>query len=93
MDKALNTLGLAYRAKKTILGEDVLKLISKVKLLIIASDISEKSKERLIKKCFFYGIDYLDIYSSQQISNALGKNNIKVVGIVDEGFKELIFNK
>lgn len=93
MDKLLLTLGLAYRASKLLLGEDVLNVINKVKLIIIASDISEKSRQRILKKCSFYNIEYIDSYSSEQISNALGKNNIKVVGVIDDGFKKSLLNK
>lgn len=92
MDKTLSTLGLAYRAKKVVLGEEVLNQISDVKLLIIASDISEKSRERFMKKCTFYNIEYIDSFNCEQISNALGKSNIKVLGIIDEGFKKSILN-
>ena len=90
MDRVLNTLGLAYRAKKVVLGEEVLNQINDVKLIIIANDISSKSKERFLKKCSYYKIDYLDNYDGQSISNALGKNNVKVVGVIDDGFKRSI---
>lgn len=88
MDKTLSTLGLAYRAKKLVLGEEVLNQIGDIKLIIIANDISENSRERFLKKCNFYNIEYIDRFTSSEISNALGKNNVKVVGIADEGFKE-----
>ena len=93
MDKTLSNLGLAYRAKKIVLGEEVLNQISDVKLIVIASDISDKSRQRFIKKCDFYNIEYIDSFTGQEISNALGKNNIKVVGIIDEGFKKSLLNK
>ena len=94
MADKLNTLGLAYRARKAVLGEEVLNRIDKVKLLFIASDISEKSRERYEKKCHYYKIDHIDEYSGEQLSLALGKNNVKVVGILDKGFKDaLLKNK
>lgn len=90
----LNTLGLAYRARKAVLGEEVLNRIDKIKLMFIASDISEKSRERYEKKCHYYKIDHIDEYSGEQLSSALGKNNVKVVGILDKGFKDaLLKNK
>lgn len=92
MNRALNNLGLAYRAKKIIFGEDILDNLDKVKLLIIASDISDKSRKRFLKKCDSYKIKYIDKFSSNEISNALGKDNIKVVGIIDEGFKKLLLD-
>ncbi len=92
-DKILNLLGLAYRAHKTVLGEQVLKRIGNVKLLILASDISEKSRERYLKKCHYYRIDSMEDFSSVELSQALGKENVKVIGIIDEGFKKTILEK
>ncbi len=90
MADKLKTLGLAYRAKKVVLGEEVLNRIDKVKLLFIASDISEKSRERYEKKCHYYEIDHIDDFSGEELSSALGKNNVKVVGILDKGFKDAL---
>ena len=92
-DKVLNLLGLAYRAHKTVLGEQVLKRIREVRLLILAIDISEKSRERYLKKCHYYHIDSMADFSSVELSQALGKENVKVVGIIDEGFKRTILKK
>ena len=89
----MNLLGLAYRANKTVLGEQVLKKIRKVKLLILASDISEKSRERYLKKCHYYRIDSMEDFNSVELSQALGKENVKVIGILDEGFKKAILKK
>ena len=94
MDKTLSTLGLAYRAKKAVLGEEVLNRIGRVKLIFLASDISVKSRERYEKKCHYYGIEHIDDYDGQQLSAALGRNNVKVIGIIDDGFvKALLKDK
>lgn len=93
MDDVLNLLGLVYRAKKIILGEEILNRFKDVKLLFLASDISIKSKERFEKKCHYYQVEYIDKYDSDQLSNALGKNNIKAIGIIDAGFKKSILKK
>ena len=90
MDNVLKIIGLAFRAKKVVLGEEVLNRISKVSLLFLAADISDKSKERYLKKCFFYKIDYIDSYDSLVLSKAIGKNNIKILGIIDKGFAQSI---
>ena len=93
MDSALRLLGLIYRAKKMILGEEVLERFSEVKLLVIASDISDKSRERYLKKCHFYNIDYVDRYTGEQLSSCLGRKNIKTIGIIDEGFTKSFLEK
>ncbi len=88
--ETLRLLGLIYRAKKMILGEEILSQIKKVKLVIIASDISEKSRERILKKCDYYQIGYIDRYTGEELSKALGKSNVKSIGIIDDGFKKKI---
>lgn len=93
MAEALKVLGLAYRARKLVLGEEVLNQIKKVKLLFIASDISEKSRIRFTKKCHYYNIRYIDDFDGEALSLALGKNNVKVIGVIDEGFTETILKK
>ena len=93
MDSVIKLLGLVYRANKMVLGEEVLNQIKNVKLIFIASDISEKSRQRYLKKCSYYNIEYIDCLSGEQLSNALGKNNIKVIGITDNGFKKSLLEK
>lgn len=90
MDKILSLLGLANRANKLYFGENCLDNMSFVKYLIIANDISPKQNERYIKKTTYYNIPYINRYSSEQISNALGKNLVKAVGINDTGFAKTI---
>ncbi len=92
MDKILSILGLAYKARKVVLGEEVLNRISKVRLMFLASDLSIKSRERYEKKCFYYNIGHIDSYSTEELSSALGRNNIKVLGITDEGLTRSIIN-
>lgn len=93
MANALKLLGLIYRAKKLLLGEDVLENLDRVKLMIIASDTSIKNKERYLKKSHFCNIDYVCEFTSDELSNSLGKNNVKLLGIIDEGFKQTFIKK
>lgn len=93
MDNILSLLGLIYRAKKLVLGEECLNHINDIKYLFIANDASLKTKERYIKKCNYYDIPYNDNYSYLDLSRALGKGNVKIVGIIDSGFTKSILNK
>jgi len=93
MDKVLTLLGLAYRAKKVSFGEDVLDNLSKMHLLFIASDTSEKNRQRYLYKCEYYNLTYIDTYDSETLSRSLGKKNIKLVGINDVGFAKSLLNK
>lgn len=93
MDNVLSLLGLIYRANKLYLGETCLDNISKVRFLFIASDASDNTKERYLKKCKYYNIPYNLDYPGKDLSNALGKNNIKVIGVFDKGFANVLLNK
>ena len=89
---ALQVLGLANRANELVLGYDpVLSSIqkNKVKLVLIASDASNKTKDTFSKKCFFYKIEISEVFTSEELSQALGRK-VKIVGIKDQGFGELI---
>ena len=90
MDELLNLLGIANRAKKLIYGSDMLKDMSKIKLIFLASDISSNSKERFEKKAYHYKINIIDTYESSALSKAVGKDNIKAIGVLDEGFKKAL---
>lgn len=94
MDKILQLLGLIYKAKKMVISEDeVLDHLSTIRYMFIANDISTKSKERFLKKCSYYKIDYSDKYSSEDLSKSIGKDNVKVIGITDKGFVKSIKEK
>ena len=89
----LNDLGLAYRAKKILFSEDMLKNMKDVKLIFQASDSSDKSKLRIDKKIYFYQIPLIREFTSQEISRALGRRNIRLLGITDEGMAKTILKK
>ena len=88
-------LGFAMRAGKVEVGTDaVLTLVAKglISLVIIASDASDKSKERIKKICEFYNTDCIEPgVDAETLSQRLGKiSNTVCVAIKDEGFKNEI---
>lgn len=94
-NKFLNLLGLAYRAKKVVLSDAVFESLKKgeVEYLVLALDASLKTKERFLKKIHYYKLAYCDRYKSQEISQAIGKRNIKVLGITSKGFKDAMIKE
>lgn len=93
MDSSLKLLGLMFRAHKLLIGQEVLDDLKNCKLLIIASDTSDKNKERYLKKCDFYNLKHVDNFTSEQLSNSLGRNNVKLLGIIDDGFVKTFLTK
>lgn len=91
MNKILNLLGLVTRAGKLITGEDLLlKAIKekKVKLIIIATDCGKNTQKKLLDKSKYYGIEAIEIFTIEQISRAIGKENRVAIGIEDVGFSK-----
>ena len=89
----LKDLGIAYRAKKVLFANDVLKNMKDIKLVFQANDSSDKSKLRVDKKCYFYKVPIIRDFSSEELSKALGKYNLKLLGIVDDGIVKTILEK
>lgn len=89
----LSTLGLAYRARKAVVGTDITLTYLKQKklvLILLATDASDATKKQVYDKAKTYQVEVLEAVSSQQLSQALGKFGIKVIGITDQGFSQLL---
>ncbi|MDQ0253671.1 ribosomal protein L7Ae-like RNA K-turn-binding protein [Evansella vedderi] len=89
----LNTLGLAYRARKVVTGEElVVKAIQKKKvfLVIVSEDASDNTKKKLKDKCTYYHVPLVIKGERRLIGSAIGKAERVVVGIEDPGFAKKI---
>lgn len=89
MKKSLNLIGLMSKAGKVVTGEDlILKNIknNEIKLLLIAKDCGKNTYKKLLDKSKYYGISTYEIFSIEQLSNAIGKENRVAIGITDLGF-------
>lgn len=85
----LNIVGLAYRARKCVTGEDLIiqHIRNKsAKLILIATDISERTKKKLIDKCNTFDVPYIEVDDRQTLGNAIGKRERVAIAISDEGF-------
>lgn len=86
-------LGLAYVAKKLAIGTDeVVKLLQQKKLykVLLANDASDNTRKKIIDKTNTYQVELIQTYSSDILSSAIGKKNIKVIGIKDKGFSMML---
>ena len=93
MQKVLQLLGLAFRAKKVISGEDFcIEGIRKkqIKYLFLASDAGINTTKRITDKAKFYEVTLDTRFTSSELSNAIGKTNRMVIGITDIGFAKKI---
>ena len=92
-DKILNLIGLATRARLTSMGTDV--VISSIqkkeaKIVFVASDASNETIKRVQDKCDYYKVICVKEFNTDELNNACGKNNIKVISINDKGFYESV---
>jgi len=86
-DAFLNFLGIALRAGKMISGTELtLQGIrnQSVKLVIMASDCSDRTKKDLTNKTDSYNVPLVDNFTSQELKRSIGKER-KVIGITDLG--------
>lgn len=89
-------LGLAFRAKKILLGaENVVDAIrkNKVCLVFLAEDSAKNTKKLILDKSKYYNVDVIMKWHSNYLSQSIGKTNVKVIGIVDQGFCQLLNEK
>ena len=91
-NRQLSNLGLANKAGKVVCGDDLLKALksNQVYLLFIATDASEKTKERFTKSAQFKQIPVINDYSCVELSTAIGKVNRMVLGITEQGFLKIL---
>lgn len=91
-----NTIGLAFRARKVMVGTDstIASLrMGKLQLILLATDASHTTKKKVYDKAKFYQVEVIEELSSFDISMALGKDDIKVIGITDRGFSQLLMSQ
>lgn len=92
MQKILNLLGIAQRARMIISGEEiVIKAMQKkqIKLVFVAKDSSDATVDKFQKKCYFYNVELNLDYSFAQLSKAIGKPR-KIIGLKDKGIYDTL---
>lgn len=91
MQKILNLIGLATRARKTIAGEElVVNSLKRIDLVFLANDAGPNTTKKITTKCGTNGVDVISIFNRDELSKAIGKNNRVVCGIKDIGFANAI---
>lgn len=95
MNNILNTLGLCRRANKLVFGfdpvcDEIKKLKSQVAGVIVASDVSEKTKKEVDFICGKYKLTVVSIGATMdEIKAVLGKRT-GIIAILDKGLFESI---
>lgn len=87
--KIFGLLGLSSKAGKIVFGTDAcIEAIKrkKVSLVIVANDSSERTKNNFNIICKQYDIPLYNFGTIEELSNAIGKINKAVIGVINKNF-------
>ncbi|ELL44907.1 putative ribosomal protein l7ae [Spiroplasma melliferum IPMB4A] len=84
--KGYSYLGLAKRGGKLITGACLLTAIQQktVYLVLTSNDVGSAQAKKYQQKCFYYNIPYFSCLDFNLTQQALGTNNVKMIGISDQ---------
>ena len=94
-NKINGLLGLATKAGKLIAGFDIVYESverKKVRLVIVSTEASEKTKKNIKYICDKNNVDYFEYGKIDSMSKAIGKENKAIIGIKDKNFAMSLFN-
>lgn len=91
-----HNLGLAYRARKVTVGTELtIQALrnGQVFLIYLATDASDLTKKKVYDKSKTYAVEVIEQLTSYEISESIGKKDIKVIGLTDRGFAQLLMHE
>ncbi len=94
--KVISYLGFAKKSGNLISGVNTCIFAlakGKVKLIIIAEDISANSEKKIIKEIRKHGVEYIKYGFSDELSHAVGTSGRSVFAVCDDNFKKVILNE
>lgn len=94
--KIISYLGFAKKAGKVVTGVNTCTITmakGKVKLMILAEDISENSEKKIMKEIRRNNVEYIKLGTIDEMSRAVGQEGRSVFGICDKGFAEVILKE
>lgn len=89
-------LGFAKKSGNLLTGVNTCTFAmakGKVKLMIIAEDISENSEKKVMKEIRKYGVQYVKYGKSEELSRVVGSSGRNVFALCDKGFAEIILKE
>ena len=93
MKKLLSYMGFAARARKLASGYNTCVFTmekGRIKLLIIAEDLAENSKKKMIAAAGRLKVEYRVFGDSDEMSHMTGTAGKGIFGITDENFAKVI---
>lgn len=91
--RILSLLGVAKKARRLVCGQDTVAnslSSNKIHLVFVAKDASFNTKDKFIKKCYYYNVPLNQSFTCLELSSAIGKEGIKVLAVSDKGIAESV---
>lgn len=89
INKFISMIGLCQKAGKLVSGElpceNAIKG-KKVKLIILAEDVSKNTEKKFANSGKFYGCEILKTGTKEELGKAIGKDMRSVIAVTDDGF-------
>ena len=83
-DPSLGFLGILYVSRRAIIGEDFLSHLDKVRFVVKANNLTSNQSKSIEKMVISRHIPMDDSFTSVELGNALGYDEINFIGIVDK---------
>lgn len=96
MNNVLSLLGFARKAGHLVPGETLCEQgvkSKKISLLIIAVDMNESTKNKMVRLCESEGVTYRVFSNKDSLSNAIGKDNYGLFGVTNKKFSRALIEK
>ncbi|MDO4546177.1 MAG: ribosomal L7Ae/L30e/S12e/Gadd45 family protein [Bacillota bacterium] len=94
--KVISYLGFAKKSGNLAAGVNTCTFAmakGKVKLMILAEDISENSEKKIMKEIRKYGVEFVKYGSSDELSHAIGASGRNTFAVCDENFAKVILDE
>ena len=91
--KVLSLMGFAKKSGNLVSGVNTCSFNmakGKVKLVILAEDISENSEKKIMKDVRKYGVDHIKYCAAEELSHATGAEGRTVFAVLDENFADAL---
>lgn len=94
--KVISYLGFAKKSGNLMAGVNTCTFAlnkGKVRLVILAEDISENSEKKIMKEIRRRGVRYVKYGNGEEMSHAIGSQGRSVFAVCDRNFSEAILNE
>ena len=97
ISKFQGLLGIARKAGKIVPGtervRDSIRNGGEIKIVFIASDVSDNTKKRVVNCCDYYGTGYRTLgIDSESLGNAVGSGICACIGVIDKRFAKALLD-